>query len=638
MTMLDRMRQHKGWLKWSLGAVVATFILLYVPSFLSPSGGGTLPGDALATVAGRQITVGAYQLAYQQQVLALQSAYGQAMTDDMLRQLGIAQQVVQQLIDEEAVFVEADRLGIDVTDAELRERIVRMPNLQENGQFIGYARFQQLLSMQRPPMTPADFEARVRRSLQAEKLRAAVTGWLQVSADEVETEYRRRNEKVRLELAVFTADQFREGVEVTDADVQAYFDANRESYRVPEKRRVRYIAIDAEARRDAVTVTPGEINARYQRDLQIYSTPEQVRASHILFRTEGQDVEAVRARAEAVLARVNAGEDFAALATEFSEDTASQPNGGDLDYFGRGAMVPEFEDAAWALQPGETSGLVETPFGFHIIRVTDHRDAMTRPLAEVQEQIEDQLRWEKAQEEATTLARDLEGEIDDPADLDRVAAARGLTVSDSGLFGRDEPLAGLGFAPAVSTEAFALEPGQVAGPLQTLQGFAFVALDEVQPSALPELADVTEDVRADVVRLRAVEEARTRAAAMARNASRGFASAARAAGVDVQTTDLITRGSALPQVGISAAVDDAVFALDSGQTSDPIVTDEAVVVARVVEKEDISEEALDAARGTLRDEMVANRRNSFFAAYMTKAKVGMDIGLNETAIEFVLGR
>jgi peptidyl-prolyl cis-trans isomerase D len=638
MTMLDRMRRHKGWLKWSLGAVVATFILLYMPSFLTPAGTGTLPTDTLATVEGRDITVGAYQRAYQQQVIALQAAYGDAVSDDLLRQLGVAQQVVQQLIDETAVVVEADRLGIDVTDAELRERIIRMPGLQENGQFVGDARYRQALASSRPPMNPAEFEAGFRQSLRAEKLRAAVTAWLQVSDAEVDAEHRRRNEKVKLELAIFTADQFREGIEPTDDDVSAYFDANRESYRVQDKRRVKYISVNAEALRETVRVTTNEINARYQRDLQVvYSTPEQVRASHILFKTEGADAEAVRTQAMAVLARVNAGEEFAALATEFSEDDGSKVNGGDLDYFGRGAMVPEFEEAAWALEPGATSDLVESPFGFHIIRVTDRREATTRPLADVQEQIEDQLQWERAQSEANELAQELADDIDDPADLDRLAVAHGLVVSDSGLFSRDEPLAGLGFAPAVSAEAFLLEPGQVSGALQTLQGFAFIAVEEVQPSYLPELADVAALVSVDVIRLKAVEEARTRAATMARNAARDFASAARTAGVEVRTTDLVTRGTPWPEVGVSGIVDDAVFALDAGAASTPIVTDQAVIVARVVERQEISEEGLDVALMTLRAEMIDRRRADFFASYMTKAKADMNIGWNEVALDFLLG-
>jgi peptidyl-prolyl cis-trans isomerase D len=635
--MLDRMRRHKAWLKWSLGIVVAAFILLYIPSFLSPTAAGAAPGDMLATVEGRTITVGTWQRAYQQQVGALQSQYGSAINEQMLRQLGIAQQVLQQLIDEEAMSAEADRMGITVTDGELRARILRLPMLQLNGEFVGDARYRQFLASQRPPLSPAEFENLLRQSLQAEKLQEAVTGWITVSDAETDAEFRRRNEKVKLELAVFTADQFREGLDPSEAEVGQYFADHRETYRVPDKRRVRYLAVDPEALRATVVVTPQEIEARYRENLSVYSTPEQIRASHILFKTEGADEAAVRAKAEQVLSRVKAGEDFATLAREYSEDEGSKVNGGDLDYFGRGAMVPAFENAAWDLEVGGTSDLVQSEFGFHIIRLTDKKAATTRTLDEVRAQIEDQVRWEKAQEASSKLATELEGEIDDPSDLDRVATARGLKVSDSGLFSREEPLAGLGFAPAVAAEAFTLEPGAVSGLLRTSQGFAFITVEEVKPSYLPELSEVTDNVRQDVIRTQAVALARTRAEALAR-ATGTFSAAARSQGVTVKTTELITRDTPLPDVGVSKAVDDAVFALKSGEKTGPIVTENAVVVARVTEREDVTDETVAGGRPALKAEMLQQQRNAFFSAYMTKAKQNMQIGFNDTALGVVLGR
>lgn len=637
MTMLDRMRRHKAWLKWSLGIVVVTFVLLYVPSFLTPTGAGAAPTDVLATVEGRNVTVGAFQRAYQQQIQSLRSAYGDTVNDQMLRQLGIAQRIVQQLVDQEAVLAEAARLGVRVSDGELRERIVRMPGLQENGVFIGDAKYRALLQMQRPPVQPAEFEAELRKSLISEKLEAAVAGWVTVADSEVDAEYRERNEKVKLELAIFTANQFRAAVQPTDADLQAHFGANPEAYRIPEKRRVRYVSIDAEALRARMTVTPQEAEARYRQNIQTYSTPEQIRASHILLKTEGKDEAAVRKQAEAVLAKVKAGGDFAALARQYSEDT-SKDNGGDLDYFGRGAMVKEFEEAAWALSPGQTTDLVKTPYGFHIIRLVDKRPAATKTFAEVRAQVEDQIKWEKAQAEAARVADEVAGEIDDPSDLDRVAQARGLTVGDSGLFAREEPLAGIGFAPGVSAEAFTLEQGKVSKRLNTQQGAAFIHLVEVKASYLPKLDEVKDKVRDDVARAKAVEVARAKAQTMAQAARGKFAAAAKAAGVEVKTTDLISRGTALPEVGVSKAVEDAVFALKaSDETTGPIATENAVVVARVVERQDIKTEEMQAARDGLRSEMIQQRRGEFFSAYMTKAKKNMQVEYNPNAIKTILG-
>jgi peptidyl-prolyl cis-trans isomerase D len=638
MTMLDRMRRHKGWLKWSLGIVVVAFVLLYVPSFLRPQTSGMAPDDVIATVDGRQVLVATYQQMYQQQVDSLRSAYGDKFDDQMLKQLGVAQRVIQQLVEQEAVLAEAARLGIHVDDAELRERLLRLPAFQENGQFIGDARYRQLLDMQRPPLRPAQFESQLRDQLIAEKLQDAVTGWIQVSDEEVDREYRRRNEKVKLDLAIFTANQFRNGITPTDSELEAQYDAHKDQYKIPEKRRVRYLSIDAEALKSQMTVTPQEVQQRYQQNIQSYTTPEQIRASHILFKTDGKDEAAVRKLAESVLAKIKAGGDFAALAKQYSDDTGSKDKGGDLDYFSRGTMDKDFENAAWALKVGQVSGIVKTQFGLHIIKLTDRKPATTRTLDQVRPQIEDQIRYEKAQAEAAKIAEAAAKQIKTPADLDTVAREDNLSVGDSGLFARDEPLAGLGFAPDVASQAFTMQVGQVSGMLQTSQGYAFIALTDVKPSYVPKLDDVKDKVREDVIRDKALAIARTRAAAMAASAARGsFDAAAKTAGAELKTTDFIARGSALPEVGVSPAVDAAVFALKAGQTTQPISTNTAIVVAKVLDRQDVKPADLAAQRESLRSEMLDQRRGEFFQAYMTKAREKMKIELNSNTIKAILG-
>ena len=636
MTMLDRMRRHKSWLKWSLAIIVVAFVLVYVPQFLDPTGTGAAPTDTIATVNGRRIPASTFQQVYLQQMAQLRASYA-GLSDEMIQQLGFGQRLVQQLVSQEAQLAEAERLGITVSDGELAERLKRLPAFQENGVFIGERRYRQLLDNSRPPTRPEAFEADLRKSLTAEKLQAAVTGWIRVSDADVEQEYRRRNEKVKLDLAIFNAADFRTGIQPTAADIEAEFSANKETYRIAEKRRVRYLSIDVASLRPKMTVTLPEVTTRYQQNQQSYSTPEQVRASHILFSTTGKDEAAVRKTAEGVLARVKSGGDFAALAQQYSEDPQSKVKGGDLDFFAKGTMVPEFDAVAWTLAPGQTSDLVKSQFGFHIIRVTEKRAAMTRTLDQVRPQLEEQIKDEKAQAEALRLSEEIAGQISAPADIDRVAKERGLTAGDSGLFSRDEPLAGLGFAPAVAAQAFALEQGKTSGSLRTNQGYAFIALTEIKPSALPTLDEVRDKVQQAVVNAKAIEVARTRAATLAASTGANFAAAAKAVGAPVKSTDLVARGSALPDVGVSDKVDAAAFALKAGETSQPIATDTAVVVVHVRERQEITPEALAAERDTLRNELTDQRRAAFFSAYMAKAMENMDVTYNEAVIAQLLG-
>ena len=393
--MLDRMRQHKRWLKWSLGLVVLAFVFLYIPAFVGDPGAGIVPGGVLVEIEGRQITVDAFRRVYLQQLQAFQASSGGEVSEETLRQLGIDRQILQQMINDEAQLVEASRLGLTVTDAEVRERIVSLPGLQENGQFIGEDRYRQLLRLQNPPLTPGQFEETQRRTLLLERLRTALTDWITVSDAELAEEYRRRNEKVKLGVVTFRTDDYRDQVDASDEDIAALYAQNTGDYRVPEKRRIRFLVIDAESIRATITIAPEEVESYYSTNIGLYTSPGRVRASHILLRTEDEDEAAVRRQAEEVLAQAKGGADFAELARQYSEDEATAEFGGDLDFFGRGAMVPEFEAAAFELEPGTISEPVQTAFGFHIIKVVEKVEETVQTLDDVREQITSQLQFEQ---------------------------------------------------------------------------------------------------------------------------------------------------------------------------------------------------------------------------------------------------
>ncbi len=525
MTMLDRMRRHKNWLKWSLAIVVVAFVALYIPSFMqNESLDGASNYGVVATVEGRDITVGRFRRVYQQQMQAYRNAYGGNMDDRLLRQLGIDQRIVQQLIEEEAALAEAGRQGITATDTEVRARILALPAFQENGQFIGNDRYRQLLEMQNPPIRPSEFEQEVRRSVILEKLQGALTDWITVSDADVTAEFNRRNEKVKLAVVSVAADKLKEGVVVSDAEVASHFESNKDKYRIPEKRKIKYALIDLQAIRQRTNVSAQDVQRYYDDNQQQYATPEQVRASHILLKTEGKDDAVVRKQADDLLAKVKGGADFAALATKLSEDEVSAAKGGDLDFFGRGTMVKEFDDVAFTLKPGETSDVVKTQFGYHIIRVMEKKPASTRSLDESKVQIEEILKSERAQKEAERISTELAGKLTKPADLDTVAKGRGLTVAETPSFARDEPIPGLGMAPAIGNRAFELQSGEVSEAIRSQNGFAFITVTGTEVSRLPTLDEVKARVRGDVQTSKAVEaaEAEGRGARRAAQVGRRF--------------------------------------------------------------------------------------------------------------------
>jgi len=640
MTMLDRMRRHKGWLKWSLALVVFTFVIFYIPDFLRGKSGSTgLPSDKIAQVNGRGISVLEFRQAYQRQVAAYRSAYGPNISEQLLKQLGFEQQVLQQLVNEQAMVAEADRLGIRVSDAEVGQRVVSMPDFQQNGQFVGEAQYRAMLNSARPPLTPAEFETGLRRQLLVEKLRAVVTDWVGVTDGEADQEYRRRNEKVKVQLVHVSANTFLSQVTATDAEVMSYFDGHKEQYRVGERRKIRYLLVDAEGLRKGIVVPSRDIERYYNDNVDMFSTPEQVRASHILFKTEGKVEAAVRAAAEKVMKEAAGGADFAKLAEKYSEDETSAKTGGDLDYFGRGRNLPQFDEAVFAAQPGLIPTLVKDAMGFHIVKVVDKKAGVTRALTEVRAQITDQLASERAVKQADALASEVSKQLATPADLETVAKARGWKVEETGFFAVDEPTVGLGASPQVSAEIFAMKEGTVSAALRVGRGYVFATVVGRQEPALPKFDDVKTKVKDDVLKEKASALATEKAVSLASalKSAADFPVAAKKAGVEAKSSELIARGTALPEVGLNAKVEKAVFAMSAGAVSDPIATLDGATIVKLIERQDVKADELVSARASVKQDLLNERRNQFFTAYMVKARGKMKIEMNREVLDRTIG-
>ncbi len=624
MTMLDRMRRHRGWLKWIMGIVAVAMAAFFVPW----ESRTVQLNETVAEVNGQAITAGEFRRELSQRLQMFQAQGGGSLPPETLKQLGFDRQVLTQLVDKKAIEAEAVRRGLRVTDTEVVHAIQHFPVFRENGHFVGSTKYRQVLRAQRPPLREDDFEEDVRADLLAQKLQDAVTSWVTVSEQETDAEYRRRNEKVKLEVVGFTADQFRTGLTATDAEAQALFTKDPSRYRFGERRKIRYLLVDTQALRASITPTAQQVEAHYQANLQQFANPEQVHAQHILLKTAGKEAAAVRTQADAVLKEAKApGADFAALARKYSDDDASKASGGDLGFFGRGAMVKGFEDAAFGMAPGETSNLVETDFGFHVIKVLEKRAAGQRALAEVKDQITEQLKWQQAQERATTLSTALDTRIASPADLDAAARENGLTVKESAFFQRGDPLPEFGPTSQVGTEAFNLKDGAVSDAIRTGNAFAFIAVSGKEAARGPKFEEVKEKVRADAVTEKAAAAARAKAGEVAAAVKAGtpLAAAATSAGKEVRTTELLARNSVIADIGVSQAVDAEAFAMPVGATSGAIPTENGAAVVKVVEKTAVNDTELAAARDSLRRELLQSRRSRFFTAYMNKAKTSLTI-------------
>jgi len=636
------MRRHKKWLYVFLWLVIAAFIVLYVPA-LDPTNEGT-PAETVMTVGEESISVSEFQREYYRQVQFYSRLYQGRLDEAQLKRMGIEDQVLQSLVTDRLVWLEADRLGVTVSDEAVARAIATAPDYQENGRFIGIAELRRRLEL--AGMTERSFEDSLRRQLLRERLQGLVGDGVVVTDAEAEREFRRRSEQVQLEYVLVDAERFRAEIEPTDDEISSRFDADRERYRVPEKRVVSYVLLDRELLRPQVTVTERDLGLYYQDHRDEFRQEEESCARHILVKVatgeaaEGHAEEEARRIAETLLERVEGGGDFAAVARASSEDQGSAANGGDLGCFPFGRMVREFDDALYDLEPGQTSGLVRTSFGFHIIRLESRREEMTLPLADVEDRVRTLVTDQKMSELGDEKSQALADAIGEGQSLVEAAEAVGLEVQTSAPFARGETPPGLSSAALVA-RVFELEPSEVEKEGFALpQGAAFVALDEIQPSRLPERDEVRDEVRDDIVEEAAFERARAAAAGVKGRAETiGLERAA--AAVDLVRKETLSptgRGQPLGDLGTGIALDEVAFSLPEETLSDPVRATDGWAILRVLERQGFDTEAFAQEKPRVVASLRQQKQGEVFQAYIGAARERYDIRRNPEAYRRALGR
>jgi len=639
---LALMRRHRRWLYIFLWLVIAAFIILYIPA-LENEGQGT-PGETVVRVGGLPVSVGEFQRTYYRQRQIYDRLYQGRLDENMLRQLGLEEQVLEGLVTDRLVELEAKRLGVAVSDEAVARAIATSPEFQDDGRFIGTDEIRRRLDLQ--GLTEEDFEHSLRRQLLRESLEALVGTSVTVSDAEVEREFRRRTEQVKVEYVLADAERFKAAVQPSEDEVKARFEAEKEAYRLPEKRIVSYVLLDRATLQPQVAVVDRDLELYYQDHREEFRQEEEACASHILVKVKAGDAGEGHPEAEAqdmtqgLLDQVKAGGDFAALAKKSSEDQGSAQNGGDLGCFAPGRMVPEFDDAVFALQPGQVSDLVKTSFGYHVIRLTSKREAAVLPLAQVKERIRASVTESRVRDLGEQKSQAMADAISRGKSLEEAAKAQGLTVQKSAPFAPGETPPALA-SPTLVARVFGLKPGQAEKEGFSLpQGAAFVSLVEIQPARLPELKEVREKVRSDLVEQGALEQARTVAAGVqAKTETLGLEKAAAAHSLVRKETPALTgRGQPLGDLGTGAALETAAFSLPEKTTSDPVRTASGWAVLRVLEKKPFDATELARQKGQIAASLRQQKQAELFRAFVVSARERYEITRDAQAYRRALGQ
>ena len=633
--MLDFMRRQRSALKWVWVILIfifsITLVTLYIPF-------GDLPNVSItndvASIGHDSISAREFQAAYRNYVDRMR---GQ-LNPEMLKAFRFDRQIMDALVTRHVMTEEAKRLGLNASPAEIEQKILENPVFRENGIFIGRNRYQAILAQNN--LTIDQFEGDVANEILADKLRSFVAGAVLVNDKEAAEEYKRRNEKAKIDYFIIDATKLEPKVTVTDQEQRDYYDKNKTKYTINEKRKAKYIFVSSLKLRSQVTVSDDELRQYYEQHKNEYILPERVKAQHILFKTSGkspEEVEKIKDKARQVLDRAKKGEDFGSLAKQFSEDSTAA-SGGDLGEFGHGQMVPEFDKVAFSLGVGAVSDLVQSQFGIHIIKVNGKQEARERPFEEVKEAIRPIIETRKAEQKANDLAQQVAVELVNNKNLDAVAAKFGAEVKETPLMEQNEPIAELGNATDFTRRMFTMGKGEIGTSIQVERGYVVPQLTDIvasHPASFEEArARVLADVKSDKAKQLAADKAKQIEETL--KSGKDLAAAAKAAGGEIKTSDMLGHGASITDFGSIAEVDTDMFSLPLGKPGKPVTIAGKTLAFAVKERKEVNPEEMKKSLEQMRTELLPTRREQYFTAYIQEVRKRMEaakqIKINESVV------
>jgi peptidyl-prolyl cis-trans isomerase D len=614
MAVLDN---RKTGMRILLGVVVlllgGSMLLYLVPQ--TPGTGEASSTDTLAKVG--DLTVSTAEV--RQQLAEIQQ---RNQIPKQLESL-YARQILNQLIFQKEIEYEAKRLGITVSNQERADRIRQfLPTAFNGDTFVGLDRYAAEVQA-RFQMTVPLFEEAIRQSLLQDKFRRLVTDGISAGPQELQDEFRYRNEKVKLDYALVKPEDLQAKITPDEAEIKAAYEKNKTKYQVPEKRIARFALIDLNQLRQNAQISDDELRLQYQQNIQQYQLPNRVHVQHILLMTVGKtdaEVEEIRQKAEDVLKQAKKGSKFEDLAKKYSEDPGTKDKGGDLGWITQGQTVPEFEKTAFGLEKGKISDLVKTQYGFHIIKVLDKENAHTKPFEEVKDSIKTPLLLSKADKQASDLADQLSATIrrSNKTSLDDLAKQFHLTVAETRPVATTDPVLELGNSQDAKEAIFRLHQGELSLPIRTDRGYIVLSVKQILPTHQGSLEEVRDKVVAELKQQKATEMARAKAEDLAKRVKAGekFDAAAKSLGLEPKTSDLFARNGSISGAASGKQLS-AAFQMKSSEIGAPLNLGSNWLVYRVAEKEEPNPADFEKQKKDLTEQVLQSKRNMAFEAFRT---------------------
>lgn len=630
--MLRTMRKNAGsfFIKILLGAIVVVFVFWGVGSFRSQRAG------RIAVVNGQVITFEEYRDAYNNLMEQLKQRFGNALTEDMIKVLRVKEQALDRLIDRALMSQEAEKLKFRVSEEELIAAIGQIKAFQQSGQF-DVRTYQKVLSHYRT--TPEAFEATQRDAMLIERLQAFIAAHVKVSEQEVAEWYNWVHSEVDIDFVLFDPETYG-SVESSDEALKAYFNEHRERYKTDPQIKVRYLRFDPNAYKGQVRIDENEARNFYEANIEAYKKDKTVEARHILIQVDenaGSEIsEKARLRVMDVLNLARKGEDFSRLAQKYSE-CPSKDNGGYLGAFKRQDMVAPFSEKAFSMKPGEISEPVLTQFGWHIIKVEKVNEATVVPFEKAMEEINQKLMIEKSRALAYDAAESAYDAsfVDD--DLSKIGEIRNVVVETTDFFSRDKgPNLNIKNPERFRSEAFALDDHAISEILDLEDGYYLLQAIDSKDSRVPELAEVKEMVKNDLLAQLRDEKAKLDAETLLAAIKSGKL-------LDVQSgqfnlkptqTGYFKRNDPIPKIGYEPAVSEAAFKLTeaSRYPENVVQGPKGYYLIAYRDKKNPDASQLDGMRAQMKEQLLQKKESKIFSDWLAQLKQKSDIRIEQNLL------
>lgn len=640
--MLKVFRDNLKYLSWVLWLVIVVFVLFVFVDFgATVPTGSTIPTAAAASVGDIDVTYGEFERSYRQAEDTYRQIYGDQFNRELAQQMGLPLQVLDSLVADKILLQEADRMGLRVTDEEVRQAILEFPAFQATtGGFIGEESYRQTLRSS--GYTVDSFEQMIRTQLLGQMVRDVLSANLFVSDEDVLASYKDQIEQAKIRFVQLPSSSMASEVIASPEEIEAYFDEHKEELRIPERRVVDYLLLDQNALRDTIELSDDELFEYYEANPEEFTQEEQVRARHILLQVGGDRTEQqAEEQMLAIRDRLEAGEDFATVATELSDDPGSKAQGGDLGFFGRGQMIGEFEEAAFSAVPGEVVGPVKTNFGYHLIQVEERRDAGRSSFAEAQEQIRSLLLNQRSQDLAESTATELAERIDKevlttPEALQQLADTEtGVTFLTTPAFGREDNVPGIGRGTGFSLTAFELVQDEISEPVRAAAGWVILRMAEVQEPRIPTLDEVRDDVGSSVRQDKQMQLATARMVEARQKLDDGSSldEVAEELELVVRESGQFGRGGSVAGLGNNPEVASAALALKVGDFAGPLRHETQVLLFEVLERQRFDPQEFETQRQETRETVRSERLNQLLASLVTQRRDEMGVTYDDQLLK-----